>query len=313
MNAPPYHLRANKSVDRFLFVEAIRRVTELANLSKYTYYGLGGPYLEDFRVMYEMSQSLRMVSIEQDEQVFRRQCFHLPTKNLSLFLGDLFQFIDAYDAHGEKSLFWLDFTDLRYSNIEYFEQLLTKVSNGSILKISLRARAMDYNNDEKWGTYCERFHKLLPGPTITRPVQNKVFARMILGMLRVAAQRTLPSSLHSTFQPISCFRYSDSTPILTLTGVVCSRECVSSLKSSLIDWEFANLDWGDPMSIDMPALSSKERLHLQRHLPLGFSAGEELRDALGYAINPDESRGHCQLNQYASFHRYYPHFIRATP
>ena len=49
MRHPPYHLRTNKAVDRLLLVELLR-VLE-ANGGPFSYYSLGGPFLEDLRVM----------------------------------------------------------------------------------------------------------------------------------------------------------------------------------------------------------------------------------------------------------------------
>ena len=46
---------------------------------------------------------------------------------------------------------------------------------------------------------------------------------LILRMLRIAAQRSLAGYPDRLFQPVSSFFYNDSTPILTLTGVVCPR------------------------------------------------------------------------------------------
>ena len=65
MKQPPYHLRPNKAVDRLALVEAIKRLGRMGDLSEYTYYGLGGPYLEDFRLLYELCPEIKMVSIEE--------------------------------------------------------------------------------------------------------------------------------------------------------------------------------------------------------------------------------------------------------
>ncbi len=53
MTPPAYHLRTNKAIDRFTFIEAIRRMASPKELSECTYYGFGGPYLEDFRLLHE--------------------------------------------------------------------------------------------------------------------------------------------------------------------------------------------------------------------------------------------------------------------
>ena len=78
-------------------------------------------------------------------------------------------------------------------------------------------------------------------------------------------------------------------------------------------WRFANLDWKAPTEIKLPNLSTKERLHLQRHLPCDDSGGKVLRRSLGYLIDDDEESTERQLQQYGDFHRYFPYFMKAIP
>ena len=72
MTISAYSMRPNKAADRFALMEAIRRLGGLSNngLREYTYYGLGGSYLEDFRLLYELYPEIGMVSIEDNEEVF---------------------------------------------------------------------------------------------------------------------------------------------------------------------------------------------------------------------------------------------------
>ena len=100
--------------------------------------------MEDFRALYEQCDELQMVSIEKDENTFKRQQFHIPFCGAQLLNQDIFQFIDDYESNGQKSIFWLDFTDLKYRNFEYFELLMSKVGLGSMIKITLRADAKDF-------------------------------------------------------------------------------------------------------------------------------------------------------------------------
>jgi len=53
MKHPAYHLRPNKAVERVAFIDGIKHLGRFERLSEYTYFGFGGPYLEDFRLLYE--------------------------------------------------------------------------------------------------------------------------------------------------------------------------------------------------------------------------------------------------------------------
>jgi hypothetical protein len=113
------------------------------------------------------------------------------------------------------------------------------------------------------------------------------------------------------FQPVSSFFYRDGVGILTLTGVVCAREERKEIRSRYANWSFANLNWAKPKIIDVPYLSTKERLHLQEFLPCHRRLGGTLIQALGYKIDSDRSIAVEQMKQYGEFYLQYPHFIRA--
>ena len=313
MKQPAYHLRPNKAVDRFILLEAIRRLGQLANLADYTYYSLGGPYLEDFRVLYEFSQDMRLVSIEKKEHIVRRQEFHRPCSTLQLKHENLVDFLNDCEYSEGKSIFWLDFTNLTFANFEHFELLLRNVAERSLVKISLRAHATDWSSHPE--DFVEEFRRIMPDPDAEPPLLTQKYAKLIQDMLQIVAQRALPSECPVTFQPITSFFYSDYSGMLTLTGMVCSRQerDETKFRGAFEQWQFANLDWSEPKTIDVPLLSTKERLSLQKHLPCEEDAGRALFDALGYELEGGTNRTKLQLEQYAEFHRYYPYFIRAAP
>lgn len=311
MRQPPYHLRPNKAVDRLLLIEAIRQLERLGHdLSEYTYYGFGGSYLEEFRLLYELCPRITMVSIESDEQVYRRQRFHLPCGSLELRNLDFRSFLANYQAKNRRSVFWLDYQGLDYSNFEDLAALANKVSNGSIVKISLRADPRDFQ--KKDDDFRARFEAVMPAQTVPFLAPDK-FADYVQGMVRVATQKALPYAAGRAYQLISSFQYSDATRMVTLTGVVCGNESVATYRDLYASWEFANLDWRSPKLIDLPVLSTKERLLLAGHLPSGGNIGQQLVDALGYFVDDDRRRSVAKMKQYAEFHRYFPYFVRAAP
>jgi hypothetical protein len=309
MKHPAYHLRPNKAVERVAFVEGIKLLAKLEELSEYTYFGFGGPYLEDFRLLYELCPELKMISIEEDAETYKRQLFHLPCGTLELRQAEFSSFLAQYEANDEKSIFWLDYTDLAYSNFEDLMVLLGKVAANSMIKVTLRAEPSDFkdNPDE----FRRRFEILMPDQSVVPPSTSSDLAYLIQGMTRIASQRALPGALPHVFQPVSSFYYSDGTGMFTLTGVVCRRSDQAKAKSVFRDLRFSNLDWARPKKIDVPTLSTKERLHLQRLLPGG--SGAALRLELGYFIDHDRRQTEKKLQQYADFHRYFPYFMKATP
>jgi len=329
MSGPPYHLRKNKAADRFALIEAIRRLPILGiNLNNYTYFSLGGPYLEDMRQIYEFCPEIRMVSIEERGEVCCRQHFHMPCRNIQIVESDLSSYITRLEPEREI-IFWLDYTGLIISNFDDFIRLLRKAFEGSLIKITLKANPMDYWIFPRDGRPIERrrgkttefrniFERVLPHPDDYPPWQNQDFANLLKQMLRVAVEEALPAETTDlTFRPISSFFYADTTPMFTLTGIVWPREEIQELYKIFGDWEFADLTWdveNKPKHIDLPDLSTKERLCLQEFLPCNTARGTTLRDALGHLIHDrDDGTTEASLEQYAAFHRYFPYFLRGTP
>ena len=327
MSPPAYHLRPNKAADRFALLEAIRRLPLLkaGGLEEYTYFGLGGPYLEDFRRLYEFCPEMHMVSIENDSEVYKRQKFNLPFRTLELIQEDLSSFINRHDPGDAKSIFWLDYTNLDYSCFQDFMTLLGTVAEHSMIKITLRSEPKDYwhlNTSVRKKGQAEKFRnefgQILPEPSDSPPRSLEKFAYLLQEMLQIASQQILPPAAYArTFIPVSSFYYSDGTWMFTLTGIVGHIGGEDRVKRAYKNWEFANLEWKRPTRISVPVLSTKERLHLQDLLPtetaIRTAPGQELHKRLGYLIEYDQKRTEEALEQYAAFHRYSPYFMRGIP
>jgi hypothetical protein len=319
---PAYHLRSNKAVDRLTLIDAIKRSTKLGgDISEYTYYGFGGPYLEDFRLLYEFYPEIKMISIEDQDEIYKRQRFHVPCNAVQLKLRkmEFRSFLAQYESGQEKSIFWLDYIDLRFGHFEEFMILLEKVSPSSLIKITLRCEPSDYLDKDKKKEFRIRedfqkqFQDILPHPSDEPPPAFADFAKLLQDMIQIAAQKVLPSAMPLKFVPISSFRYADGAGMFTLTGMVCFRTDEAKIKRAFRTWHLKNLNWSKPRMIDVPTLSTKERLHLQRLLPCDANAGKVLRRALGYLIENNTRRTEVKLRQYADFHRYFPYFMKAIP
>jgi hypothetical protein len=312
MKHPPYHLRPNKAVDRMLLMEVLKILDRISDIENYTYLGFGGPYLDEFRMVYELFPNIKMISIEENEDTLKRQDFHLPCGSLRLVHDRFSSFLTQYDASDLPAIYWLDYTSLSYGNFEDFMSLLNKSCLHSLIKISLRSNPTDYY-DAKRTLFARQFEALMPDPSLEIPRTNMAFASLLQNMLRIAAQKALPAASGKSFQPVSSFFYSDGTGMLTLTGIVCDPGKLPEHKKIFKGWPFANLDWHSPLQIDVPILSTKERLLLEKYLPCKNSPGATLQSILGYRIDDDQSRSKKKLKQYASFHRYSPYFVRAVP
>ena len=113
--------------------------------------------------------------------------------------------------------------------------------------------------EKRIAEFRKRFSAVLPEPDASPPPTLSGFAALLQRMIQVAAELALPSDIPLMFHPVSSFFYVDSSPMLTVTGIVCARQTAGEIAGSFGDWQFANLEWTDPRKIDLPILTTKER------------------------------------------------------
>jgi len=326
MKHPPYQLRPNKAIDRMLLLSVIERLQQDRDLSQYTYFGFGGPFLSDIRLVSQYFPTLRFVSIEEDEDTHKRQKFHCPTKRLRLIHSSLFSYLQEDFASDALAIFWLDYTDFSPSRLEEFGQVLDLLGCPSIVKVTVRAQfdhsllaaAHHLLNEEdaaklrkatveEWQT---QFGDYLPGPLEREDLERPRFAPIVQSMFQVVAQKTLPSAGGKVFQLVHSCRYADGPQMLSLTGVVCEAGHRAKVRADFAKWPHANLDWRGPDHIDVPNLSIKERLALEKHLPVRVRSGKALQRSLGYLIDKSQTASERKLRQYKDYYQFYPVFAK---
>lgn len=319
MAVPAYHLRTNKAVERFLFIQLLKNIIPLKDCNNYTYCSLGGPYMHDFRLIHENFPRMKMISIEKDADVYKRQKFNLPSGDITLLKDDLSSYLSTFTPVNDSYVFWLDYTALRYSYFEDYKKLLTKLPAGSVIKITFRCEPSAYLNkghDRKKtnGDYVRDkeiefknwFSNVLPGNFTRVPRAQKGFAKLLTKMLKIASQQALPkASKGNIVVPASDFYYRDGAGIYTFTGVIADMDSAADVRQSISHLKYANTGWRkNPKLINIPVLSSKERLHLQADLPC---KGGQLQKNLGFKIGANSLE---QLKQYAEYYKEYPYFIQ---
>jgi hypothetical protein len=322
MKHPAYHLRLNKAVDRFLFVETLRILGEKFPHSEYTYYGFGGPFLEDCRLLHEYCPDISLVSIEHDNDTYQRQKFHKFTSTLKLVKKDFKDFLTAFQPT-HKQIFWLDYVDMEPNRFGEFMEVLGKVADRSVVRITFKAQVdgnpfLEENpGDEKKRAFLERFESRY-ATLIPYPLEETFFSRpsnlvsLVQQMVRVQAEQALPPNAEgSVFQPLSTSHYTDGTHMLSVTGIVCPQGEVFAIRDMFKDWRFANLDWHQPYEINVPVFSVKERLFIEKHLPLSkIGKKKSLAHAIKYSIVESGENWEDRLGDYAEIHRYCPAFAK---
>lgn len=328
MKHPPYHLRINKAVDRFLLVEILERLRRRFPLSEYTYYGFGGPYLEDCRLLHEYCCDIKLVSIENDSETFKRQRFHRFSKMVKLVYEE--KGIDGFLSHdfasNGKEIFWLDYIDNDYKRFDEFMNVLQRIGEYSVVKITIptlfrdnpfgRLASKDGTLSKDQSRFVDNFNKKYRGVLPSRIDNGEYFYRdksleLLPIMIKIAAEKALPTRGGTVFRCLNTAHYNDGTPMLSVTGITCPVDKVDEIDALFADWKFNSLSWSPLRKIDVPFLSIKEILKLESCLPADTEDGSKASATLGYIIDKDEATSVEKLRQYEYFHRYYPRFVSA--
>lgn len=309
MNHPPYHLRTNKAIDRAALIAVLKVLLSDSECKDYKYYGLGGPYLEDFNAVYASFPNLKLFSIEKDPETCKRQHFHKSCSNLTIVKNELSSYLNEFDYSGKK-IFWLDFTKLEMPNIEIFQTLIESLETGSVVKITLRAMLRDYKREP--GSFFSEFEPLLTVNPINELTTKLGFAEILLHMLKIASEKALPPAVKKSYLPITSFYYEEPTGMLSLTGIVVSDDEVEPVRKKFSGLGYCSVAWTCPKEIDVPDLSIKEHLHLRELVPLNGKSGEVLFKRLGYVLDGSKEATINKLSQYAEYHTFFPVFVRSN-
>lgn len=146
----PYHLRPNKAIDRYAFLELLSKIDRYSSISDYKYIGFGGHSLEDFKYIHSRFGLGNMLSIEEDADVYNRQKFNRPHNCIDCLQQSSSTFIDDFQRT-QKTIIWLDYVRPKelLQQIEEFQATIRKLELLDIIKITVNSHAASYVQSQK--------------------------------------------------------------------------------------------------------------------------------------------------------------------
>jgi len=321
----PYRLRPNKAVDRELFLSLLMRLAPKMGLEKYHYIGLGGPFLEDFRLVHARLGLCRMTCVESEKEVHKRQLFNRPIASLDCVHATLEDYLDQHDLD-EPAIIWFDYTEPRriITQIERFAQTIGMVPIGSVLRVTLNANpeslgkpdaneiSVEINDAEssdrgqkpttqEWrlARFKERVGYLFPSGLVAEGMTQKKYGLSVLRVLKLAVEK---ESLNFSDRRIVwglATHYRDGQAMVTAALVVCPADDLS-VEELLRGWDFHSTP-DAPHLLDLPALSTLERLTME--------STDNVREKLSFNL-PKSDMGGDPFSVFKKFYRIYPHFSR---
>jgi len=321
----PYRLRPNKAVDRELFLSLLMRLAPKLALEKYHYVGLGGPFLEDFRLVHGRLGIAKMTCIEVEEQIHKRQLFNRPIASIECVHKTLEDFLDESDF-GTPTIIWFDYTEPKRitTQIERFARTIGTVPIGSILRVTLNANPTSLGSPDskdlsveiegevsedrsekptiqEWrlARLKERLGALFPSGLTAEGMTFKTYGLSLLRAMKLAVDNEALSFRDRRVVWALATHYADGQPMVTAALVVAPKDD-TSIDDLVKGWEFyATPDV--PHRFDLPALSTLERLTME--------SNDDAKARLGFEL-PSSDMGTDPFEVFKKFYRIYPHFSR---
>lgn len=307
----PYRLRPNKAVDRELFLSLLTRLAPQLGLDKYHYIGLGGPFLEDFRLVHGRLGIAKMTCIETEEEVHKRQLFNRPVASIECVHKRLEDYIDE-TYFDDPVIIWFDFTEPRHitTQIERFASTIGSVPIGSVLRVTLNANPSslgrpegNLSEEELMGWRLQAFQRRLgsifPSGLAANGMKQENFGNSLLRALRLAVEKEVGNFQDRRIVWALATHYADGQAMVTAT-VVISEQDDTTIEALVRGWEFYTTT-DAPHRIDLPALSTLERLTMESDIDAEIKMGFEL---------PKSNMGENPFEVFKKFYRIYPHFSR---
>lgn len=307
----PYRLRPNKAVDRELFLSLLMRLAPKLTLETYHYVGLGGPFLEDFRLIHGRLGIAKMTCIETEEQVHKRQLFNRPIASIECVHKSLEDYLDEtnFDL---PAIIWFDYTEPKgiTTQIERFARTIGSVPIGSILRVTLNANPSslgkpDGNLSEtelmEWRllAFQRRLGALFPNGLIPEGMKQENFGKSLLHALKLAVEKEALSFRDRRIVWALATHYADGQAMVTATLVVCQNDD-KTIEEVVKAWKFhATTD--APHRVDLPALSTLERLTME--------SNDDAQAKMGFEL-PTSNMGENPFDAFKKFYQIYPHFSR---
>lgn len=308
-----YRLRPRKNVERKLIVDLLSGVGGSVHFPCYAYVGLGSFWFDDFILFHKQLRIENMYSIEYPKYADRAE-FNKPLRCIQVVPGETTMVLPDLPWTSNRAIAWLDYTSgLDGPVFDDVRVVTEECLSGSVLLVTLNAHHRQLDNvDSGSGTdRAARFNVLseLAGDSlplgasegmVTRRHFPEIVAQTVLNFIHhsvVAAGRSMD------FLPLISIQYADGAPMVTVGGAIGNTTDLApfSSASGAEDWEMFNRR--PPFEIEVPELTMREKLALDRHLPSPSGPDpESVASDLGFHF--EEST----LRQYERFYRYYPSF-----
>lgn len=301
-----YSLRPNKSIQRLLAFNGIKRIMEELGLDDPVYVGLGSIWFSDFVYAHKQLGINRMISIEGNEIGYRRAIFNRPFSSVRVEEGLTTSVLPKLLADGDLAnypwIVWLDYDGRLNSDIvEDLSLLLEKAPDNSVLLCTFNA-ALPGKPKDRPGYLKRHLGKVVPDGLTTMDCEDN----SIQGLLGKLTNDYLQSTARHVGRPggfVPCFRipYRDTARMITVGGVIPKRGAIPTVARIIGAPDWVALP---EVPVESPPLTLKEVAVLQAELPDRKDLTRPSLRRLGFDLEDE------QLKSFVEYYRYYPSFAQ---
>lgn len=330
-----YNLRPNKHVERHLFVDLLDHVNRWRPLSRHLYVGFGGIYFEDFKLLHSHFNMAKMLSIENQKWVYKRQKFNVPYGCIEPKQWDSSEFVRDLDKlrvryKVENVLCWLDYpASVELGNqLNEIRGLVPKLLPGDVLKVTLPANPTTLSKRGRGDAEADLFDRrlevlrtrllgtqFLPEGVAADQMTERRYPEVLTAAFRRVVSEGMQESVGNVFQPLGSYVYKDMTQIVTFTAIILQDDQLQDFleKTEIADFELGGALW-ELRRIEVPDLSLREKLKLDQVIftKNGKNKPAAVQAEMGLKFDPNITNSRRMIDNYIKFYRYYPHYYRVT-
>jgi len=267
MAAPIYSHRPSKQVSRLMLVETLLRLGPIAAPSGYQYVGFGALEFVDFDLIHRRLGVSTMFSIESDHRAIARYEANRPYNGIRILTGRATDQLATIDWK-KLSIVWLDYTGMLNTEvIADVQHLCRELLPGSVLAVTLNAHPAKLA--ERRSTLAAAVgDDRVPLGVTDATLGDWGTARTQYDILTAIIRSTLADRMDAaTWRQILNINYRDNARMQLVAGVVSGQ----ALERTVDLCAFSDLDFvrggSEPLMIEVPYLTPKERRSLNEQLP----------------------------------------------
>ena len=306
----PYDLRPRKQVERRMMAHVFQLLSEAGfPISTYCYAGFGAFFFVDFILFRRILGINDMVSIEHDLSYKNRVLFNRPFKDIDVKFKSSSEYISDINRD-KKYILWLDYDGpISIDHINDIESAASNLPPGSILILTFdvdfeKVKDIEIKEappDQKSTKWFERFYEecgdfFSPSWKSSDFTASKIHKRTV-DITESVILSGLNLRENILFEPLFNFLYADGHEMLTIGGIISSRQ--DKRKIRMIEWDGLpfvrrKLDI-EPFRIEVPVLTRKERLYIDSNMPCD---PDWIPNPQDFEIDPEAVSDYRQVYRY---------------